>query len=66
MADNDSGVTGGVTGELLTQLADLPVEQALATLAASGLLTPAQPHRLRSYYWPVQPRTRFRWHGGFP
>ncbi|MFN8465717.1 MAG: CHAT domain-containing protein [Caldilineaceae bacterium] len=41
MADNDSGVTGGVTGELLTQLADLPVEQALATLAASGLLTPS-------------------------
>ena len=39
MADNDSGATGAVTGELLTQLADLPTEQALATLAASGILT---------------------------
>lgn len=41
MADNDSGATSAVTGELLTQLADLPSEQALATLAASGILTPS-------------------------
>ena len=41
MADNNSGATGAVTGELLTQLADLPTEQALATLAASGILTPS-------------------------
>jgi CHAT domain-containing protein len=41
MADNNSGATGAVTGELLTQLADLPIEQALATLAASGILTPS-------------------------
>ena len=41
MADNNSGTTGAVTGELLTQLADLPIEQALATLAASGILTPS-------------------------
>ena len=41
MADNNSGATGAVTGELLTQLADLPTEQALATLSASGILTPS-------------------------
>ncbi len=39
MADNNSGAAGAVTGELLTQLADLPIEQAMSTLAASGILT---------------------------
>ena len=40
MSDSYSGgLTGGLTSELLTQLADRPTEEALATLTANGLLT---------------------------